>query len=127
MAPIAAELQPDVPVKIELALTKLDVLSHFAELPVCVRYRTPDGGETRDFPAHQSDFHAAEPVYETLPGWTSPTRGVRRYEDLPDAARAYVRRLEEVSGVPAAIISTGSDRDETILRTDSVLSRWFGG
>jgi len=51
---------------------------------------------------------------------------VRRYEDLPDAARAYVRRLEEVSGVPAAIISTGSDRDETILRTDSILSRWFG-
>ena len=80
-----------------------------------------------DFPADLQILAACEPVYETIPGWSSPTRGVRRYEDLPDAARAYVRRLEEVSGVPAAIISTGSDRDETILRTDSVLSRWFGG
>src|SRR5205814_1329082 len=52
-----------------LALTKLDVLSAFAELPVCVRYRLRDGSETEDFPAHQSDFHHCEPVYETLPGW----------------------------------------------------------
>src|SRR5438105_6108126 len=55
-----------------LALTKLDVLSAFAELPVCVRYRLRDGEETADFPAHQSDFHAAEPVYEVLPGWEEP-------------------------------------------------------
>ena len=52
-----------------LALTKLDVLSAFGELPVCVRYRLPSGEETVDFPAHQSDFHRAEPVYEVLPGW----------------------------------------------------------
>ena len=61
-----------------------------------------------------------------MPGWTAPTRGVRRFGDLPDGARAYVRRLEEVSGVPAAIISTGSDREDTILREDSVVSSWFG-
>ena len=52
-----------------LALTKLDVLSEFAELPVCVRYRLPDGSETEDFPAHQSDFHHCRPVFETLAGW----------------------------------------------------------
>ena len=55
-----------------LALTKLDVLSAFDELQVCVRYRLPDGTETADFPAHQSDFHHAEPVFETVPGWGEP-------------------------------------------------------
>ena len=62
-----------------------------------------------------------------MPGWTAPTKGVRRFDDLPDAARAYIRRLEEVSGVPAAIISTGSDRDDTIVRDDSVVASWFAG
>ena len=76
----------------ELALTKLDVLSHFAELPVCVRYRTPDGSETRDFPAHQSDFHAAAPVYETLPGWSEPLDGVRLGRGSA-RRRARLRRL----------------------------------
>ena len=109
-----------------LALTKLDVLDGLEQIEVCTAYKYGDR-IIADFPADLQILAACEPVYETLPGWTSPTRGVRRYEDLPDAARAYVRRLEEVSGVPAAIISTGSDRDETILRTDSVLSRWFGG
>src|SRR5262249_4511895 len=74
----------------EIALTKLDVLAHFTELPVCVRYRTPDGSETGDFPAHQSDFHAAAPVYEVLPGWNEPLHGCHSAADLPDAARAYV-------------------------------------
>src|SRR5256714_11765471 len=59
-----------------LALTKLDVLSAFEELPVCVRYRLPDGNESEEFPAHQSDFHKAEPVYETLAGWQEPLDGV---------------------------------------------------
>ena len=108
-----------------LALTKLDVLDGLEQIEVCTAYKCGDRTLT-DLPADLQVLAACEPVYETLPGWTSPTRGVRRYEDLPDAARAYVRRLEEVSGVPAAIISTGSDRDETILRTDSILSRWFG-
>src|SRR5437868_11459538 len=72
-----------------LALTKLDVLSAFDRLPVCTRYRLRDGTETEDFPAHQSDFHAAEPVYEHLAGWRQPLDG-----DLPEAARAYVARVE---------------------------------
>jgi adenylosuccinate synthase len=107
-----------------LAVTKLDVLDGLERIEVCTAYKCGDQVIT-DFPADLRTLAACEPVYESLPGWNVPTRGVRRYEDLPDAARAYVRRLEEVSGVPAAIISTGSDRDETILRTDSVLSRWF--
>ena len=74
-----------------LALTKLDVLSHFAELPVCTRYRLRGGEETEDFPAHQSDFHAARPVYETLPGWEEPLDACASVDDLPDAARALRR------------------------------------
>jgi len=61
---------------------------------------------------------ACEPVYETMPGWPSPTKGVRRFEDLPEAARRYIARLEEVSGVRAAIVSTGSERDDTIHRRE---------
>src|SRR5205085_2947431 len=73
-----------------LALTKLDVLSHFAELPVCVRYRTRDGSETGDFPAHQSDFHAAKPVYDALEGWNETLDDCSSVAELPDAARGYV-------------------------------------
>ena len=83
----------------QLALTKLDVLSDFAELPVCVRYRLRDGSEHEDFPAHQSDFHAAEPVYETLPGWEEPLddvplarRPARRGAPLRRVRRARARR-----------------------------------
>jgi adenylosuccinate synthase len=60
-----------------------------------------------------------------MPGWTTPTRGVTRFEGLPEEARRYVRRLEEVTGVDCAIISTGSDRTETILETGSVVERWL--
>ena len=58
-----------------------------------------------------------------MPGWSTPTKGVRRFDDLPEAARRYIARLEEVSGVPAAIVSTGSERDDTILRDDVMKSR----
>src|SRR6187200_3032054 len=72
-----------------LALTKLDVLSTFAEIPVCVRYKLPGGEITRELPAHQSDFHHAEPVYEELPGWLEPLDGAEGLESLPDTARNY--------------------------------------
>jgi adenylosuccinate synthase len=88
-----------------LALTKLDVLSAFAELPLCVRYRLPDGSETDDFPAHQSDFHHCRPVFEVLPGWEAPID-----EDLPDAARVYVRFVEDALGVPVTLVGTGAAR-----------------
>jgi adenylosuccinate synthase len=100
----------------KLALTKLDVLSHFDELPVCVHYRTRDGSETRDFPAHQSDFHAAEPVYETLPGWSEPLDGCATAADLPDAARRYVDFVESELDVEVSLVGTGADRASVLTR-----------
>ena len=93
-----------------LALTKLDVLSTFAEMPVCVRYPLPDGTETDDFPAHQSDFHHCRPVWETLPGWEWELDGDR----LPEAARAYVGFVEEALDVPVALVGTGAGRESVL-------------
>ncbi len=108
-----------------LALTKLDVLDGLAEIPVCTSYRL--GSQVIvELPSDLAELARCEPVYETLPGWSTPTRGARRFADLPEAARRYVARLEEVSGVPAAIISTGSDRDDTIVRGDVVAARMAG-
>jgi len=95
-----------------LALTKLDVLSAFAELPVCVRYRLRDGSEAEDFPAHQSDFHSAEPVYETVPGWEEPLDG-----ELPEAARGYVEFVERALGVDVALVGTGAERERIVARS----------
>jgi adenylosuccinate synthase len=100
----------------QLALTKLDVLSHFAELPVCVRYRTRDGSETRDFPAHQSDFHAAEPVYETLEGWSEPLDSCSSVDELPEAARAYVEFVEHELEVEVTLVGTGAERAAVLSR-----------
>jgi adenylosuccinate synthase len=100
----------------QLALTKLDVLSHFAELPVCVRYRTRGGHETRDFPAHQSDFHAAAPVYKVLDGWSEPLDGCSSVSGLPDAARAYVEFVERELEVEVTLVGTGADRSSVLMR-----------
>ena len=97
-----------------LALTKLDVLSAFAELPVCVRYRLPDGSETEDFPAHQSDFHHARPVYETLAGWDEPLDGVASLDRLPGAARRYVDFVAEALDVEVCMVGTGPDRERVL-------------
>jgi adenylosuccinate synthase len=106
-----------------LALTKLDVLDGFDQLQICTAYRC--GGATlTEFPGEIAQLMACEPVYECVPGWTAPTRGVRRFSDLPAEARSYVNRLEDLTGVPAAILSTGSAREDTILRDDSVAARW---
>jgi adenylosuccinate synthase len=102
-----------------LALTKLDVLDGLPEIPICTAY-TCGGRRMDEFPSDLGQLAACEPVYETLPGWSQPTKGVRRFADLPDAARRYVARLEAITGVPAAIISTGSDRDDTIVREDII-------
>ena len=100
-----------------LALTKLDVLDGLERIEICSSYRCASRTLT-EFPSDLGQLAACEPVYESMPGWSAPTLGVRRFADLPEAARRYVARLEEVSGVPAAIISTGSGRDDTILRDD---------
>jgi adenylosuccinate synthase len=97
-----------------LALTKLDVLSSFAELPVCTRYRLRDGAETDEFPAHQSDFHHCEPVYEVLPGWQQPLDGVDSPANLPDAARRYVEFVERRVGVEVSLIGTGAERERVL-------------
>jgi adenylosuccinate synthase len=100
-----------------LALTKLDVLDGLTEIPICTAYRC--GGRTlTEFPSDLTQLAACEPVYETMAGWATPTKGMRRFSELPDAARRYVARLEKLSGLPAAIISTGSERDDTIIRED---------
>jgi adenylosuccinate synthase len=101
-----------------LALTKLDVLDGLPAISICTAYRTADGAVLEEFPADLTRLVGCEPVYEELAGWSAPTRGRRRFEDLPPAARAYIARLEQVTGVPTAIVSTGSDRDDTIVRTD---------
>jgi len=92
-----------------LALTKLDVLSAFAELPVCVRYRLPEGSETEEFPAHQSDFHAARPVYEVMPGWQEPLDG-----ELPEKARRYVDFVAEALEVDVSLVGTGAARESFV-------------
>jgi adenylosuccinate synthase len=97
-----------------LALTKLDVLSEFAELPVCVRYRMRDGAETPHFPAHQSDFHHAEPVWETLEGWAQPLDDCSSVADLPASARAYVEFVERELDVPIELVGVGASRDSVL-------------
>ena len=106
-----------------MALTKLDVLDGLPEVKVCTGYRTATGVVT-EFPADLRVLTAAEPVYETLPGWSAPTKGVKRIDDLPPEARRYITRLEEVSGVTCGLISTGSDRNETIVAPGSAVERW---
>src|SRR5690606_12320517 len=98
-----------------LAITKLDVLDGLDTVEICTAYRCGDRVLT-EFPADLKLLASCELVYETMPGWKTPTRGVTRDEDLPAEARAYIARLEEITGVPAGILSTGSDREETIIR-----------
>jgi adenylosuccinate synthase len=100
----------------QLALTKLDVLSHFDELPVCVRYLLPDGTETPDFPAHQSDFHSARAVFETMPGWSEPLDGCDSVADLPAPARRYVELVERELDVEVTLVGTGAERSSVLTR-----------
>ncbi len=100
----------------KLALTKLDVLSHFSELPVCTHYTLRGGEQTPDFPAHQSDFHAAQPVYETLPGWDEPLDGCSSVDDLPVAARRYVDFVERALDVEVTLVGTGAERTSVLTR-----------
>ncbi len=107
-----------------LALTKLDVLDGLDDLQVCTAYRCR-GATLTEMPGELSQLAACEPIYERLPGWTSPSAGVRDFDRLPREARAYIARLEEITGVPAAVVSTGSAREDTIIRDGSIAARWF--
>ena len=100
----------------DVALTKLDVLSAFGTIKVCVAYEC-DGVRYDYFPMQQSVLHHAKPIYVELPGWKDEDiTGCRTYEELPENTRKYIEYLEEVCGVPMSIISVGPDRDQTIIR-----------
>ncbi|MFE6049757.1 adenylosuccinate synthase [Kitasatospora sp. NPDC056446] len=94
-------------------LTKLDVLTGWEQIPVCVAYEI-DGKRVEELPYNQSDFHHAKPIYETLPGWTEDISKAKTFADLPKNAQAYVKALEEMSGAPISAIGVGPGRNETI-------------
>ena len=97
-----------------LCITKLDVLDGLKELQLCVAYRL-DGRLVDLLPQGADNIARCEPIYEAMPGWVQSTVGVVQYEQLPLNARNYLKRIEELSGVPIDMISTGPDRDHTIL------------
>ena len=96
-----------------LAVTKLDVLDSFAEIPVGIKYRLDDD-VCEEMPAEVEALSRVKPVYEVLPGWRQPTGGARRLADLPAAARIYLDRLQDLSGAPLRYVSVGTRRDQII-------------
>jgi adenylosuccinate synthase len=100
-------------------LTKLDVLSGFKEIPVCVAYEI-EGKRHEEMPMTQTQFHHAKPIYEMLPGWTEDISAARKFEDLPVNAQKYVEYLEKISGAPMSAIGVGQHRDATISRRDLI-------
>ncbi|MFP5501361.1 MAG: adenylosuccinate synthase, partial [Candidatus Sericytochromatia bacterium] len=102
-----------------LAITKLDVLDDLDELKICTSYRY-QGELLTEFPTSPAVLAECEPVYETMPGWKCPTTEIRRYEDLPDHAWAYLQRLSSILGAPLALVAVGPDRDATIIVEDPI-------
>jgi len=100
-----------------ICLTKLDVLDGLDEVKVCVAYQNSEGQETK-VPCDNKGWEGVVPVYESMPGWSESTFGAQSLDALPENARAYIKRLEELVGAPVAIISTGPDRIETIILDD---------
>ena len=100
-------------------LTKLDVLTGFEQIPVCVAYEV-DGTRCEELPMTQTGFHHAKPIYENMPGWTEDISGAREVSDLPVNARNYVKFLEDISGTRISAIGVGQDRDATIAINDLI-------
>jgi adenylosuccinate synthase len=98
-----------------IVLNKLDILSGIGELKVCVAYRV-DGRQIEGWPTDAATLERAEPVYETVEGWSEDLRKVRRFEALPAAALRYVKLIEEAAGVPVGIVSVGPERTQTLVR-----------
>jgi len=100
-----------------IALTKLDVMDTLKEIRICIGYECR--GKKYDYLPASADLQAeVKPVYETLPGWQTPLQGARKLSDLPKNAVKYVHRINELIGVPAAVISTSPEREDTILVKD---------
>ena len=106
----------------DIVLTKLDVLTGISEIPVCVAYDV-DGVRYQDLPLDQAAFAAAEPVYETFPGWDEDISGAREFSDLPGAAQDYVKAVEELSGCRISTIGVGPGREEIIQINDLLHTR----
>jgi adenylosuccinate synthase len=94
-------------------VTKLDVLSNLDKVPVCVAYEV-DGKRYDDIPMTQTDFHHAQPIYEYLDGWWEDISQARSFEDLPKAAKAYIKTIEELAGAPVSAVGVGPRRDQTL-------------
>jgi adenylosuccinate synthase len=107
-----------------VALTKLDVLDDCETVKICTGYRYR-GDIITDFPEEETAMAELQPVYEEVTGWMTSTVGAKNEADLPAKARRYLERLEELTGVPFCLISTGPQRDETILCENSPLLRWY--
>ena len=103
----------------DIFLTKLDVLTGFEQIPVCVAYDI-DGTRSEELPMTQTEFHHAKPIYEMMPGWTEDISGARSLEDLPANARSYVKFLEDISGTQISAIGVGQDRNATISLRDLI-------
>ena len=98
-----------------MCITKLDVMDGIENINICVGYELPDGSKTDILPCGSDAVETCKPIYETMPGWSESTFGVKEYDKLPENAKAYLKRIEEVCGAPVAIVSTGPDREETIV------------
>lgn len=101
----------------DIFLTKLDVLTGWDKIPVCVAYDI-DGTRSEELPMTQTEFHHAKPIYEMLPGWSEDISGAKTMEDLPANARSYIKFLEDVSGAPISAVGVGQDRNATISIND---------
>ena len=109
-----------------MALTKLDVLDALDEIKVCVGY-TLNGKKCESLPAVAQDLRRVEPIYETLPGWKSETVGITDLHELPPKAREYINFLSNQIGVEIGLVSTGPERLQTIIVSESALAGWIRG
>ena len=103
-----------------LVITKLDVLDHLDEIPVCTGYKLK-GKAVTEMPATYRALEAIEPVYQNLPGWKCSTRGISKFEDLPEKAKSYLDFLETKTEVEVGSVSNGPERNETIIRPGTKL------
>jgi adenylosuccinate synthase len=99
-----------------MCLTKLDVLDGLEEIKICTGYKMADGSILEVSPMAAESFEEATPIYETMPGWSETTFGAKSIDALPQAALDYIKRIEDLTGVPIDIVSTGPDRNETIIK-----------
>jgi adenylosuccinate synthase len=113
---VAAKYSATIGAVDEIAMMHLDTLAGLKELKICKAYRV-DGQETTFFPCNLDRLEKAEPVYETLPGWDEDLRQISRFDNLPQTAKRYVTRIEEITGKPITVIGVGPKRSETIIRS----------